>query len=75
MKKLSEIKIGKKVVIKQLLSSDKYKRRLMELGLIKGTEIEIIKIAPLKNLLVIQVRGYELTLRKEELDLIIVEDK
>lgn len=74
MKKLSEIKVEKQVVVKKLLSSGKYRLRLMEMGVIVGSKVEIIKVSPLGDPLTILVRGYELTLRKSELDLILVEE-
>jgi len=74
MKKLSEIKVGTQVVVKKLLSSGKYRLRLMEMGVIVGSKVEIIKVSPLGDPLTILVRGYELTLRKSELDLILVEE-
>ncbi len=74
MKKLSEIKVGTQVVVKKLLSSGKYRLRLMEMGVIVGSKLQIIKVSPLGDPLTILVRGYELTLRKSELDLILVEE-
>lgn len=74
MKKLSEIKINKKVKIAKLESTGKYRIRQMEMGLIPGTIVEIIKISPLNDPITISLRGYQLTMRKSELDLILVEE-
>lgn len=74
MEKLSEIRVGKQVVVKKLLSSGKYRLRLMEMGVIVGSKLQIIKVSPLGDPLTVLVRGYELTLRKSELDLILVEE-
>lgn len=74
MKKLSDIEIHKKVKIVNLKSTGKYRIRQMEMGLIPGTVVEIIKVSPLNDPLTILLRGYELTMRKSELDLVIVEE-
>lgn len=74
MEKLSKIRVGKQVVVKKLLSSGKYRLRLMEMGVIVGSKLQIIKVSPLGDPLTVLVRGYELTLRKSELDLILVEE-
>ena len=74
MKKLSEIEVHKKVKIVRLERTDKYRIRQMEMGLIPGTIVEIIKVSPFNDPLTISLRGYQLTMRKSELDLIIVEE-
>ncbi|MCH5180262.1 MAG: ferrous iron transport protein A [Erysipelotrichales bacterium] len=74
MKKLSEIEINKKVKILKLESTGKYRIRQMEMGIIPGTMVEIIKVSPLNDPITISLRGYQLTMRKSELDLILVEE-
>lgn len=74
MKKLSEIELGKKVKIIKILGEGRYWFRLMEMGLIPGTVVKIVKVTPLRDPLVILVRGYELSLRHPELEQIIVEE-
>lgn len=74
MKKLSEIEINKKVKILKLESTGKYRIRQMEMGIIPGTIVEIIKASPLNDPITISLRGYQLTMRKSELDLILVEE-
>lgn len=53
-------------------ASPKIKQRLLEMGLIKGTSIEIIRFAPLGDPIEISIRGYRLSLRKEEAESIII---
>lgn len=74
MKKLSEIEVHKKVKIVGLKSTGKYRIRQMEMGLIPGTIVEIVKVSPFNDPLTISLRGYQLTMRKSELDLIAVEE-
>lgn len=63
---LSEAKIGSKVVCKQINGSGALKRRIMEMGITKGTEIKIKKTAPLGDPIELEVRGYELSIRKND---------
>ena len=73
MKTLKETKIGETVKIVKLHGEGAVKRRIMEMGLTKGTEVYIRKVAPLGDPVEITVRGYELSLRKADAEMIEVE--
>lgn len=70
---LSEAKVGMKLVIDKILGTGAVKRRLMDMGLTKKTPIAVRKVAPLGDPIEINIRGYELTLRKQEAELIMVQ--
>lgn len=70
MSTLREAKIGQTVKVSRLNGDGAVKRRIMDMGITKGTEIYIRKVAPLGDPIEITVRGYELTLRKADADLI-----
>ncbi len=70
---LKSIKIGQKVKVVKLHGEGALKRRIMDMGITKGVELFIRKVAPLGDPIEIYVRGYELTLRKEDADMIEVE--
>lgn len=73
MKTLKETKIGETVKIVKLQGEGAVKRRIMDMGLTKGTEVYIRKVAPLGDPVEITVRGYELSLRKADAEMIEVE--
>ena len=64
MKTLKEVKIGESVTIKRLHGEGALKRRIMDMGLTKGTEVYVRKVAPLGDPVELTVRGYELSVRK-----------
>ena len=66
MKTLRDAKIGETVKIARLNGVGALKRRLMDMGLTGGTEVYVRKVAPLGDPMEITVRGYELSLRKED---------
>lgn len=71
---LSELKIGQTAVIKSINITNKdVKRHLLDMGLTKGTEVKIKKIAPMGDPIDILLRGYELAIRKADLKQIEVE--
>lgn len=70
MSTLKEAKIGQTVVVRKLNGEGAIKRRIMDMGIVKGTEIFIRKVAPLGDPIEITVRGYELSLRKADAELI-----
>ncbi len=70
MSTLKEAKIGQIVVVRKLNGVGAVKRRIMDMGIVKGTEIFIRKVAPLGDPIEITVRGYELSLRKSDAELI-----
>lgn len=73
MKTLRQAKIGETVKVVKLHGEGATKRRIMDMGLTKGEEVYIRKVAPLGDPVEITVRGYELSLRKADADMIEVE--
>ena len=73
MKTLKEIKVGQSAIIKKIHGDGALKRRIMDMGITKGVEVNIRKVAPLGDPLEITVRGYELSIRKNDAELIEVE--
>ncbi|HIU68374.1 MAG: ferrous iron transport protein A [Clostridiales bacterium] len=63
---LGEAKVGSTVTVVKIEGDSAYKRRIMDMGLTKGTEIYIRKVAPLGDPVEITVRGYELSVRKND---------
>ncbi|MBQ6471941.1 MAG: ferrous iron transport protein A [Victivallales bacterium] len=70
---LKEAQIGQTVKVVRLQCTGALKRRIMDMGLTKGTEVTIRKVAPLGDPLELTVRGYELSIRKDEAEAIEVE--
>lgn len=70
MSTLKETKIGQKVTVKKLCGEGAVKRRIMDMGITKGAEIYVRKVAPLGDPIEITVRGYELSLRKADAEMI-----
>lgn len=70
MKTLREVKVGETAVIEKLHGEGALKRRIMDMGLTKGTEIYVRKVAPLGDPMELTVRGYELSVRKGDAELI-----
>ena len=66
MKTLEEVAVGDSATIVKLHGAGALRRHLMDLGLIKGTQFKVVKVAPLGDPVEINVRGYELSIRKEE---------
>ncbi len=73
MKTLREAKIGETVKVIKLHGEGAVKRRIMDMGVTKGVEIFIRKVAPLGDPIEVTVRGYELSLRKADAEMIEVE--
>ena len=73
MATLKDAKIGQTVRVKKLTGEGAVKRRIMDMGITKGVEVYIRKVAPLGDPMEITVRGYELSLRKADAELIEVE--
>ena len=70
MKTLKDVKIGETAVIDKLHGEGALKRRIMDMGLTKGTEVFVRKVAPLGDPMELTVRGYELSVRKADAELI-----
>ena len=73
MKTLKEVKVGQTVKVVKLHGEGAVKRRIMDMGITKGIEIYVRKVAPLGDPVEITVRGYELSLRKADAEMIEVE--
>ena len=69
---LSELPVGHSAIVTDIFSSNETKRRLMDMGITKRTRVLLRKVAPLGDPLEISLRGYELTLRKSEAQMISV---
>ena len=73
MRTLKDVKVGEKTRVIKVHGQGALKRRIMDMGITKGVEIYVRKLAPLGDPIEINVRGYELSLRKEDASLIEVE--
>ena len=73
MKTLREVKVGQTARVVKLHGEGALKRRIMDMGITKGVEIYVRKVAPVGDPLELNVRGYELSLRKADAELIEVE--
>ena len=73
MKTLREAKIGQTVKVVKLHGEGAVKRRLMDMGITRGVEVCIRKVAPLGDPIEVTVRGYELSLRKADAEMIEIE--
>ena len=72
---LKDLRPGQSAVVKKLTGEGAVKRRIMDMGLTKGAELFVRKVAPLGDPLEITVRGYELSVRKADAEMIEVEEK
>lgn len=73
MRTLKEVSIGETVKVTKLNGAGAIKRRIMDMGITKGAEVYIRKVAPLGDPVEVTVRGYELSLRKADAEMIEVE--
>ncbi|MDO5786558.1 MAG: FeoA family protein [Phascolarctobacterium sp.] len=73
MKTLKDVAVGDKAIVKRLNGEGALKRRIMDMGVTKGVEIFVRRVAPLGDPIEVTVRGYELSLRKAEAESILVE--
>ena len=74
MKTLKEVKIGQSCKVVKIHGEGALKRRIMDMGITKGVIITVRKVAPLGDPMELQVRGYELSLRKADADMIEIEE-
>lgn len=70
---LNQVPIGTSVIVKKITGKGATKRRIMDMGIVKGVEIFVRKVAPLGDPIELTVRGYELSIRKSEAEWIEVE--
>ena len=73
MKTLKRIKPGETVKVLKLTGEGPIKRRIMDMGITKGIDVYVRKVAPFGDPMELTVRGYELSLRKADADMIVVE--
>lgn len=73
MKTLNQVKVGETVKVTKIAGEGPIKRRIMDMGITKGVEIYVRKVAPLGDPVEVTVRGYELSLRKADAEMIVVE--
>ena len=73
MKTLREVSCGETVTVKKLTGEGSVKRRIMDMGITKGVPVYVRKVAPLGDPVEVTVRGYELSLRKADAEMIEVE--
>ncbi len=73
LKTLREVKVGKTAKVVKVHGEGAIKRRIMDMGITRGVEIYVRKVAPLGDPLELRVRGYELSLRKEDAERIEIE--
>lgn len=73
MKTLKDAKVGETVTVAKLHGEGPVKRRIMDMGITKGAKITVVKVAPLGDPLELNVRGYELSIRKDEAEKVEVE--
>ena len=73
MKTLRQVKVGETVTVVKLHGEGAVKRRIMDMGITKGVEVYVRKVAPLGDPVEVTVRGYELSLRKADIEMVEVE--
>lgn len=73
MKTLKDMKPGETAAVARLLGEGPVKRRIMDMGITRGTEIFVRKVAPLGDPMELSVRGYELSIRKADVEMIEME--
>ena len=73
MRTLKEVNIGETVTVVKVTGEGPVKRRIMDMGITKGVEVFVRKVAPLGDPMELNLRGYELSLRKSDAELIEVE--
>lgn len=73
MRTLKEVKKGENVVVSKVCGAGAIKRRIMDMGITKNVSVFVRKVAPLGDPIEVTVRGYELSLRKSEADMIQVD--
>ena len=73
MNTLKQVKVGQTCIVKRVHGEGALRRRIMDMGITKGVEIYVRKVAPLGDPMEVTVRGYELSLRKADTEMIEVE--
>ena len=73
MSTLKDVKVGSTVTVKKIAGEGPVKRRIMDMGITKGVQVYVRKVAPLGDPVEVTVRGYELSMRKADAEIIEVE--
>ena len=73
MKTLKDAKVGETVRVKKLYGEGPVKRRIMDMGITRGVDLHVRKVAPLGDPMELNVRGYEMSVRKADAEMIEVE--
>ena len=73
MKTLRQVKVGETVTVVKLHGEGAVKRRIMDMGITKGVQVYVRKVAPLGDPVEVNVRGYELSIRKSDAEMIEVQ--
>ncbi|MDD4844653.1 MAG: FeoA domain-containing protein [Anaerotignum sp.] len=73
MRTLREAKVGEQISVLKIIGEGPVKRRIMDMGITKGVEIFVRKVAPLGDPVEVTVRGYELSLRKADAQMVVIE--
>lgn len=73
MRTMRDVKVGETVNVAKLTGEGAVKRRIMDMGITKGTEVYVRKVAPLGDPIEVTVRGYELSLRKADAEMILID--
>ncbi len=74
MKTLKDVKVGETITVVKLHGEGPVKRRIMDMGITRGTEIYVRKVAPLGDPMELNLRGYELSVRKSDAEMIEVHE-
>ena len=73
MKTLKDAKVGETIKVTKINGEGAIKRRIMDMGITKGVDLYIRKVAPLGDPVEVTVRGYELTIRKDDAEMIVID--
>ncbi len=73
MKTLKDVRVGETAVVKRLHGEGPVRRRIMDMGITKGVQLQVRKVAPLGDPMELNLRNYELSLRKADVEMIEVE--
>ncbi|MGN0918570.1 MAG: ferrous iron transport protein A [Oxalobacter sp.] len=74
MKTLKDVAVGETAVVKRLHGEGATRRRMMDMGIIKGTAVTVVKVAPLGDPIEVSVRNYDLSFRSTDAEMIEVEE-
>jgi len=73
METLDKVKAGQSVTVRKIRGTGPVKKRLMDMGITQGTKITVVKLAPLGDPIELKLRGYDLSIRKADAELVEVE--